>query len=158
MDSKRTRPNPFPGRHPVRWRLTLLDKHYAIVKDITTRPHANWLLIVNKWLKRQDGYLMLAEFDRGGAFKICSRRLPLNEPTCTAVCQAIHRIYYPFGVCQGDFFYNWRFMAIKPKLIKMIAGKRVHQWHAYDALDWSEANFDNWREYRTWLKKINPWK
>ena len=159
----RSRPQPFPGRYPTRWRLLFqkteynepdeLFGHSVVVFDVITKPNAAWIKRINKYC-RYDGAVALTEFDKGGPIRACYRSTPRANYSLTQLAESLAKFYYPFTGHSGDFFEPWSIPCYS-KLLTL--GRRsFYIYSKFEKMD-KEPQFHYLREYAQWLSVTKPW-
>jgi hypothetical protein len=164
VDIKRTRPMPFPGRFPTRWHLAFYGQDgKTLVWKYQGKPDPQLFSKVYKIGSKQRGWMFLAEYDRGGAFRHTWQGCPRGSWSVGNINSMLSHFYYPWypgGMEQvgNDFFYSWSHPCF-PKQV-MFGGKKFSVYSGIKKMNVmdNEEYVQRLRDYRAWLKKSNPWK
>ena len=157
VDVNRKKSDPFPGKYPTRWRIqfwsrTDLNKP---IWEYIGKPNKLIALKALAMQLHQRGTISCDEFDKGGTFRQAMAACPRNIVVVNTYHGALIYLYYPNINAVAGFFDPW----IQPIYhVKAIIGKRVFFHYSRLSELIEEANISNAREFRTWLRKANPFK
>lgn len=146
---------PFPGKFPTRWRVRLCTSHGKWITDRVTKPNRDQMLRIIDRARHLDGVIELTEFDRLGAFRSLCRHTPREEFGIQKHAGSIAYFYYPWHQT-SDFFGPW-YNQVFHKEMQM---NKTHFfiYSPYEKMGVDEALIQKLRDYKTWLRKANPWK
>ena len=139
VDGVRRRVFPFPGKYPTRWRiwrgggdLGFITKPTPLVIQMCERLH------------KAGKSLYMEEFDKLGVFR-----------TASSENRYIRCFYYPWHGPALRFFDNWRIPVFFKQM--RLNGRIFFIYSPFEKMD-DEHSINSLREYKKWVKSINPWK
>lgn len=146
VNVNRTKPEPFPGPHPLRWRL-IYHQGSKLLFNYWGKPNPLLIKKITRLAKNTKGTLFFAECDRGGAIRTFLHDAPWNPPFNVNYNNAtLVYNYYPWSPVR-DFFGPWRnscyskfmvpkkgrpFFIYSPEVAQnkqVIATEDYFQWH-----------------------------
>lgn len=157
VDETRTRPMPFPGPWPTRWKLTL---DYSKVRGnwrdawknhfrYEGKPCALVAKIYYDLMTKFPGAMHLIEFDRGGAIAMTALNSPRQAASVAHWNYNIFRFYYPWMSDTGVMVTNWADKVVNRQQIEF-KGRKF--WVYVNGTVGTEAH---WREHKAWLETTN---
>src|SRR5271168_63294 len=157
VDPARTKAMPFPGRYPTRWHLIFLSAPKKVLWQYEGKPNKLIIPKVESFLKKH-GTMWLCEYDRGGCFRYTWQSTPRKMPFNVYGLNSLAAWYYPWAKegSGSEFFRAWRY-GVQHKMI-LSQGKKFFVYSTIKEMLMGESNIQLLREYRTWLRKVDPLK
>lgn len=142
-------PEPFPGPWPTRWRLLVYDKEQVYL-NYFGKPAPFLIHKVMRLAAHVHGEMVLADCDKGGAFRVCVRSLPYNTLPVTQYNVTLQHCYYPWGNT-GSFFSPWPCWT---KKIITRKGRTLFFYSPHHKLIGNPVLEENLREYLVWRREV----
>jgi hypothetical protein len=151
----RTKPEPFPGKFPTRWRIRFLsqDKN-RIIWEYLGKPDPLRIGRVT-FLMKHPGIICADEFDKGGVFRAAARMCPRHELVIQSYNPHVSYFYYPWHSTTNGFFDMWETPLYHKKGI--LDKHSFFYYSPYQEM-FGEAQIQRLKEHRLWLRKLNLWK